>query len=45
MRALRAVPKKIGINPDGLYRYKDINIVQGDANAMTRFGDQEFDTV
>jgi SAM-dependent methyltransferase len=43
--ALAAEPRRVGINLDGPHRYRDVDIVKGDANAMTCFQDAEFDTV
>jgi SAM-dependent methyltransferase len=45
MKCLSQVPKKIGLNIVGPFLYKGIQIVQGNANAMTCFADGAFDTV
>lgn len=37
--------KRIGINLAPPSRYQDINILQGNGNAMDCFSDQRFDTV
>lgn len=43
--ALAQAPRRVGINLDGPHRYRDVEIVQGNANAMNCFTDGEFDTV
>jgi SAM-dependent methyltransferase len=45
MDPLRKATKKIGINIDGPYRYKDVTILRGNANSMGCFEDNSFDTV
>jgi len=45
MKSLKDAKKKIGINIDGPYTYKDFDIVQGNANSMNCFEDGQFDTV
>lgn len=45
MKSLQQAKEKIGINLDGPYTYKDFHIVQGNANSMTCFEDNKFDTV
>lgn len=45
MKSLKNAEKKIGINLDGPYTYKDFHIVQGNANSMTGFENEMFDTV
>ena len=45
MKALSGVTKKVGINLDGPYTYKDFSILQGNANAMTCFQNGQFDAV
>jgi len=43
--SLAGVTEKIGINKAGASRFKDFSILNVDANAMTCFPDQRFDTV
>ena len=45
MKYLQTVTEKIGINLDGPYCYKDIEILKVNANAMDCFDDNRFDTV
>ena len=45
MKSLQNATEKIGINLDGPYKYKDFYIVKGNANSMTCFEDNKFDTV
>ena len=45
MEPLQQASAKIGINLDGPYDYKDIKIVQGNANSMDCFQDNQFDAV
>ena len=45
MKLLQNAPEKIGINLDGPYTYGDFRIVSGNANSMTCFEDNMFDTV
>ena len=45
MQSLQNHVEKIGINLTGPYEYRDFKIVKGNANAMTDFEDNRFDTV
>ncbi|MCX5726648.1 MAG: methyltransferase domain-containing protein [Candidatus Saganbacteria bacterium] len=45
LNALKGATEKIGINLDGPYSYKDFSIIKGDANSMTCFEEERFDTV
>ena len=43
--ALAGAKSKVGINLDGPSRYADFEILRADANAMSCFADESFDTV
>ncbi len=43
--ALKGASSRIGINLNGPHRYRDFEIVGGNANAMPQFKDGTFDTV
>ncbi len=43
--ALAGAKSKVGINLDGPSRYADFEILRADANALTCFADESFDTV
>jgi SAM-dependent methyltransferase len=43
--ALAGAKTKIGINLDGPHRYRDFDILRADANRMSCFSDESFDTV
>ena len=45
MRALARAEHKVGLNLEGPRRFRDFEIVRGNANAMTMFADASFDTV
>lgn len=45
MKSLKNASEKIGINLDGPSSYNDFVIIQGNANAMSSFGDGRFDVV
>lgn len=45
MQSLKNAKKKIGLNLEGTFVYKDYQIIQGNANSMTFFDDETFDTV
>jgi SAM-dependent methyltransferase len=45
MKSLKNATEKIGINLNGPYEYQDFRIVQGNANCMECFADNQFDTV
>jgi len=45
MRALARAERKIGLSLDGAARFRDFEIVGGNANAMAMFPDASFDTV
>jgi len=45
MKSLTNAREKIGINLDGPYSYKDIEIVKGNANSMECFETNRFDVV
>lgn len=45
MKSLQKAKEKIGINLDGPYMYKDFYIIKCNANSMTCFEDDKFDTV
>jgi ubiquinone/menaquinone biosynthesis C-methylase UbiE len=45
MKSLKGAHKKIGINLDGPYTYKDFEILKVNANDMSCFGDNLFGTV
>lgn len=45
MKSLHNATEKVGINLDGPYTYRDFCIMQGNANSMTCFEDDKFDTV
>lgn len=45
MKSLKEAKEKVGINLDGPHTCRDFCIVKGNANAMTCFDDDRFDTV
>jgi ubiquinone/menaquinone biosynthesis C-methylase UbiE len=45
MPCLSGAQEKLGINLEGPGRYRDFEIVQGNANAMTMFPDDSFDLI
>lgn len=45
MESLQNARSKSGINLDGPYEYRDFQILKGNANDMTYFEDETFDTV
>ncbi len=45
LRALGAAEKKVGINLDGPWTFRDFRILRADANDLRCFQDGEFDTV
>lgn len=45
MNCLRGAKSKVGINLDGPSKYGDFEILKGNANAMTCFEDESFETV
>ena len=45
MPALARAEHKVGLNLEGPGRFRDFEIVRGNANAMTMFADASFDTV
>jgi ubiquinone/menaquinone biosynthesis C-methylase UbiE len=45
MKSLENVSEKIGINLSGPHKYKDIDIIKGNANSMTCFESDRFDVV
>jgi len=45
LTALAGVQEKIGLNLAGSTRFKDYSIIEGNANSMTCFPDNRFDTV
>lgn len=45
LRCLRNAKEKVGISLEGPFKYKDFSIIKGNANEMSCFGDNRFDTV
>ena len=45
MPCLKHASKKIGINLEGPYQYRDFSIIKGNANSMDCFSDGQFDAV
>lgn len=45
MQSLKNARAKIGVNLDGPYKYKDINILKCNANNMICFDNDRFDTI
>lgn len=45
MKSLQSAKEKVGINLNGPYTYGDFYIIEGNANSMTCFEDNRFDTV
>lgn len=45
MSCLSGASEKLGINLEGPGKYRDFEIIQGNANAMTMFADNSFDLI